>query len=53
MLRVGFPTGVDFDGTLFIDDVSWNSTEPIPEPSAFGLVLFGAAALLARPKRRS
>ena len=46
---VGFPTGTDFDATFFVDDVSWNPTGQIPEPSS--LVLLGLSSLLLSSRR--
>jgi hypothetical protein len=46
----GFPTGTDFNAVFFIDDVSWNPTGTIPEPS--GTVLLALCGLMACNRRK-
>jgi hypothetical protein len=47
---VGFGTGTEFDAVFFMDDVSWNATGTIPEPS--GTILLAMCGLIACSRRK-
>jgi hypothetical protein len=47
----GFPIGSDFDAVFYIDDISWNPTGQIPEPSSALLLALGGLLICRRHRR--